>query len=211
MNTQTHGLMGLLVFGGKSKPTAWAGFIGGILPDIPMICACLTGLMQGQSARYIFGDLYFQPRMQYLNGMAHSFILWSLALAIGLLIQRRMAKTGIDDALQFTSPTWPGILIAFSGAGLLHCTVDFLCHREDAHMQFLPISDWRFMSPVSYYDPRHFGTIFGLFEAGLGVLMSALLFRRTSVIWHRALLGLAILTYVLGPIAFMLSFSRHAH
>ena len=41
----------------------------------------------------------------------------------------------------------------------LHCAADLPLHAHDGHRHFFPLSDWRFDSPVSYWDPRHFGHI----------------------------------------------------
>ena len=30
---------------------------------------------------------------------------------------------------------------------------------DDAHRHFYPLSDYRFISLVSYWDPRHYGTV----------------------------------------------------
>ena len=36
-------------------------------------------------------------------------------------------------------------------------------------MQFWPLSSWRFVSPVSYYDPAHFGRVFMIVEIALAI------------------------------------------
>ena len=46
MNTQTHILMGALLFGRKMPRTAWAGAAGGIAPDVPML-AIVAVLLAG--------------------------------------------------------------------------------------------------------------------------------------------------------------------
>ena len=35
--------------------------------------------------------------------------------------------------------------------------MDFLVHHDDAYRHFWPLSDWKFMSPLSYWDPRYYG------------------------------------------------------
>ena len=47
---------------------------------------------------------------------------------------------------------------------LVHCVFDFPVHHDDGHRHFFPISQFRFQSPVSYWDPNHFGKITGLIE-----------------------------------------------
>lgn len=57
------------------------------------------------------------------------------------------------------------------GAGLIsmliHTLGDLPVHHGDGHRHFFPFSDWRFDSPVSYWDPAHFGHIFGWVEFAL--------------------------------------------
>ena len=50
---------------------------------------------------------------------------------------------------------------------LLHVAGDFPVHHDDAHRHFFPLSDWRFASPVSYWDSSHYGDLF--FPAELAV------------------------------------------
>ena len=55
--------------------------------------------------------------------------------------------------------------------------LDILTHVDDGPVLFFPF-EWqlRFISPVSYWDPRYHGRIFGFFEHTLdAVLLLALL------------------------------------
>ena len=54
--------------------------------------------------------------------------------------------------------------IAFFCSVLLHCGVDLALHHDDAHRHFFPLSDWRYASPVSYWDPRRLGRLGALLE-----------------------------------------------
>ena len=51
-----------------------------------------------------------------------------------------------------------GLFVLF-GSMLLHFACDLPLHHDDAHRHFLPLSLWRFESPVSYWDPKRFGWI----------------------------------------------------
>jgi hypothetical protein len=81
---------------------------------------------------------------------------------------------------------------------LLHTFADLLLHREDAHRHFFPFADWRFLSPVSYWDPNHYGQFAGVVEA-LAVGICCTLLYRSAI--HGAsrvivlLLGAAYLAY----------------
>jgi hypothetical protein len=41
---------------------------------------------------------------------------------------------------------------------------DLPLHHEDAHRHFLPFTNWRFISPVSYWDPEYHGRIIAVIE-----------------------------------------------
>lgn len=60
----------------------------------------------------------------------------------------------------------------------LHATLDFLLHHDDAHRHFMPLSDWRFESPVSYWDPDHFGQVMSFVEIAAVIGTCMILWRR---------------------------------
>ncbi len=193
MQTQTHALMGAWLFGKRDPTLMTAGAIAGAAPDLPMFVIVAVLAAQGHRGREIFGHDYFQPWWQQINGLSHSFLLWGLALVVALIARR-------------TRPTarWPAIALAVAAAGLTHAAIDFLCHRDDAHMQFWPLSDWKFMSPVSYYDRRHFGMPVMIGEAVLGLVMAWQLARMAQRRWSRGLIAIVSLPYVatLGMLGF---------
>lgn len=191
MNTQSHILMGVVLFGRSTPRLLWAGLIGGLLPDLPMIVIFTTLKSAGIGDREIFRTLFFQNWWQIANAIGHSFLLWGALLAFGLWLRRRMPRPG-------------SCVTVVAAAALTHCVVDFFVHREDAHMQFWPLSRWKFVSPVSYYDPAHYGLYFGLFEATLGLLMAAILVRRIGNVWARAGIILLALPYLAVPAYFIL-------
>lgn len=206
MNTQTHILLGAVLFGRGIPQRAWLGALGGLLPDMPLIVTVIVLKIAGMPSQRIFGEVYFSEWCQALNGFSHGFILWVGLVAIFALLWRRQrlrVRSGQGDkVLQSNSELWPG-LTAMASSGLLHALIDFLCYREDAHRHFWPVSNWIFVSPVSYYDPRHFWVQFALFEALLGVLLAGFLFWRFRNLWVRLLLGLSIFTYVAIPLIFL--------
>jgi membrane-bound metal-dependent hydrolase YbcI (DUF457 family) len=194
MNTQSHILMGALLFGKPLPRLAIAGALGGLVPDVPMF-AIVAGLrLGGHRFEDIFGQLYWERWWQVCNAISHSFLLWgALAAVSGFLIFNKGHLRAPKAALLFS----------FSGAALVHSCADFLVHREDAHMQFWPLSDWKFVSPVSYYDRAHYGGWFSLFEAALGIVMAALLFTRYRSILARCALALCMALYAAVPAFFI--------
>lgn len=87
-------------------------------------------------------------------------------------------------------------------AALLHLASDLPVHVDDAHAHFWPLSEWRFRSTVSYWNPTHNGNWFALFEIAIGVVLSFVLWRRFHAVWVRALLVLAVIAYLGPPIYF---------
>ena len=62
----------------------------------------------------------------------------------------------------------------------LHAVCDLLLHHDDAHLHFFLLSDWRFRSPVSYWDPNHFGEIVASLEGLVVMVGCIILFRSAS-------------------------------
>jgi len=190
MNTQTHALMGAFFFGKAVPLRAVIGTIGGFLPDLPMISIVFALKATGHSGQQIFEEMYWQNWWQITNALGHSFFLWGGLLLAALLLRREP-----NDFWTLAS--------VFAAAGFLHCCIDFCVHREDAHMHFWPLSRYKFMSPVSYYDPAHYGRIFSICEATLGLVMSLVLMCQFSNLIVRVILIIAAALYVAVPMLFI--------
>ena len=98
-------------------------------------------LWAGTSEGDIWDTKYFEPNWQLFFDLFNS-----IPIAIALIV--------VCYACGFRF----GLLIAASA--LVHMLCDFPLHHDDAHRHFLPLSNWRFASPISYWDPKHFGHIF---------------------------------------------------
>ena len=72
---------------------------------------------------------------------------------------------------------------------------DFLLHHNDGHRHFLPFSDFRFVSPVSYWDPRHYGGIVAPLEALLAVGACGWLLVRERSKAVKAVAGVTLAAY----------------
>ncbi len=78
---------------------------------------------------------------------------------------------------------------------LLHIFGDLPLHHDDAHRHFFPLLDWRFLSPVSYWDPAHHGQWASLVEF-IAVLAAALIMYRWRPLlrpWVSAIFALYLL------------------
>jgi hypothetical protein len=199
MNTQTHVIMSAALFGGAMPKRAGIAALGGVLPDVPMLLIVLALKLSGVPAQRIFEEMYWQNWWQITNGIAHNFWAWGGLLLLALFMRERLGASSAK--IDFWS-----LVFVFALSGFLHSAIDFLCHREDAHMSLWPVTRWKFMSPVSYYDSAHYGRWFSLFEATLGVVLSIVLLRRFSAKLLRGVLGICMFLYVAVPAYFIFLF-----
>ena len=138
MNTTAHLLLGSAAFGSaKSRRVSIAALLGAFVPDVSLYILCGVSIfILGISPHVVFDELYFSDSWQTVFSIDNSFILWGAVFAIA--IARKQA-----------------VLIAFTASALLHLFTDFAMHHDDARAHFWPVTDWRFVSPVSYWDRAH--------------------------------------------------------
>lgn len=180
MNTPAHLIMGAAAFGKPLETrVTLAALLGATIPDASLYALAGWELfVKGTPGDIVFGQLYFSDAWQQIFAVDNSFILWGIALGF---------------ALWFRS-TWA---IALSGAALLHIGFDFPLHNEDARMHFWPLTDWKFYSPISYWDSESGAQVVGVLELTAVVLMTAyLLWRFKSWIWRSFFVLLAGLQVV---------------
>jgi len=115
--------------------------------------------VNGLNLDQVFREAYFSDFWQEIFAINNSAPVFAVVLFAGLLLR-------ID---------W---LWAFGLAALLHVICDLPLHFDDGHPHFWPFSDWIFVSPVSYWDPRHHGVGAGIAEAGLSVVLAVILLHR---------------------------------
>jgi membrane-bound metal-dependent hydrolase YbcI (DUF457 family) len=89
----------------------------------------------------------------------HSLVPWVVAL-LGVLLLRRARPPA-------TAP-----LMAVLGWGS-HVVLDMLTHRSDGYPILWPLSDYRFPTPISYWEPAYHGTAFALVCDGTIALLLA--------------------------------------
>jgi hypothetical protein len=161
MNTPTHALVNLAVLGrGATRREGVIVAVGAVLPDVPIFLFALTSLLLGISGEEMWSRAYFSSRWHWAIDPLHSFPL----IALGFAVARMRGSRGA---------------MLFFASLFLHALLDFPVHVEDAHPQLFPLSDWRFHSPVSYWDPRHHGAAGATAEMLLVVASAATLWRRT--------------------------------
>lgn len=147
MNTPSHAIINLAILGRSQRPDLNLLIVlGGILPDIPIfIFYFWAKFIAKLPFDKIWSEAYYLPLNQNIVALFHSF---PLAI-IGCLI-----------AYYFG---WEKVQILFLSM-ILHSLGDFPVHHDDAHRHFYPFSNYRFISPISYWDPNHYGSIFRLVE-----------------------------------------------
>jgi hypothetical protein len=161
VNTPAHLVVNLACLGGgKGRPHTRAVVVGALLADLPMFFFfAWERFAMGVSQREIWGERYFTPDWQLLFDLFNSIPIALVVAAIGYALRRREIVLG-------------------SLSLVLHALLDLPVHREDGHRHFLPLSEWRFMSPVSYWDPSHHGAWGAGLETLLVLVAAAVLWRR---------------------------------
>lgn len=170
MNTPSHILIGCAAVGSRPASRLWPAFLGGAIPDAPiyLFYAYEKLVLSVPESRIWRLDYFSSPIQPVLDGL-HSFPLILGALALAAAARSELLR-------------W------FCTSLLLHACADFPLHHDDAHRQFFPLSDYRFASPVSYWDPRHHGVLgvsleFAVAAAALAVLLRRHADRRARAAW----------------------------
>ena len=99
-------------------------------------------------------------------------------------------------AVAYLAAAWLGrrFASALFASVLFHSLADLPLHHDDGHRHFWPFSDFRFASPVSYWDPSHHGNSVLTIEAFLVIAVPASFFlwrRDAGLCWAASLAGLA--------------------
>lgn len=189
MNTQTHVLLAAVLLAKPDRrPRNIAVVAGALVPDLAIYTLFVWSKIAGIPEWRVWTELYFAPPWSDAVTVGNSAPLYLALLLVGLAIAARWRI---------------GVLIAFfAGAALIHVASDLPVHAADAHAHLWPFSDWRFRSPVSYWDPNHNGDVFAIAEAVFGVVLSVVLWRRFNATWVRVLLALATVAYLAPPLYF---------
>ena len=150
LNSSAHLIFGLALFGKpENRAVTFAAVTGAAIPDVSLYALAGWELqVKGTDPNVVFGQMYFSDAWQSVFRIDNSFILWGLVLVIGIIAGSR-------------------VMIAICGAALVHLSLDFPLHNNDARAHFWPLTNWTYQSPLSYWDPAHFGRIVGLVEIAM--------------------------------------------
>lgn len=147
MNTPSHAIINLAILGQQDKPQFNLAIVfGAILPDIPIfVFYFVAKVVQKLPEKTIWTEAYYQPFWQNIIALLHSFPLACIAWIIARSQGWKIAE------IIFLSMVW-------------HSVFDLPVHSEDAHRHFFPLSNYRFISPISYWNPKHYGNIVSFVE-----------------------------------------------
>jgi hypothetical protein len=185
MKTPSHAIINLAILAKPQLPQANLIIAsGGILPDIPIFlfyfwAKYMARLPEGT----IWSKAYYEPFVQNIVALFHSIPL----AGIGWLIAYYLG--------------WPSVQILFLSI-ILHSLGDLPVHNDDAHRHFFPFSNYRFISPFSYWDRKHYGSIFSLVEMLLVLLSTYRVFGLVNSYVGKILLILVNGFYLMGTVFF---------
>ena len=150
MNTPSHYIINLAFVGSAiaNKQNA-AITIGAVLPDVPIFMFYFVAkyLLKIPESK-IWSEAYYEPLNQDITALFHSIPL---------------ALIGAGICYYFDWQFGTALFISM----VCHSLLDLPVHHDDAHRHFYPFSDYRFISPFSYWDVRHYAK----YVAGVELLL----------------------------------------
>ena len=172
MQTPGHAVLNLALLGSGSHSALLLPILAGaVAPDVPIVVLYLREhYLRGLPDERIWSESYQQPFWLNLIHGVHSVPLTLLGVLVSL---------GAGSSA----------LAAFFASALLHALEDLPVHAQDAHRHFLPLSQYRFISPLSYWDPRYHGRAVALVEALLVLGAAVWLWPRFGTPGRAALLA----------------------
>ncbi len=180
MNTPSHAIVNLALLIDQQPEAILPIAIGAVLPDVPMFVMYFWARgIRRQCERQIWRETYWTPFWQTINHSFHSIPLAAIA------------------AISAHFAGWQLAELLFLSA-ILHSLGDLPIHNHDAHRHFLPFSHFRFISPLSYWDPRHHGRIVSLVEKLLVLAATLYIFPMLDSWLARGLLVTVNLAYLSG-------------
>jgi len=149
MRTPGHAVLNVALFARHAPPAVVVATVAGaVLPDLPIIWLYLQQKIRGTPTQEIWRVHYQRPFWSNLIHGMHSLPLAAAGLAAGALLGQPVAA-------------------AFFASALLHALCDLPVHGVDAHRHFLPFSQRRFTSPLSYWEVRRHARAVTLVEWAL--------------------------------------------
>ena len=181
MNTPGHYILNLAFLGKTIAPKQNVALtIGAILPDLPIFVFYLVAkFIYKLPENKIWSEAYYEPFWQNVVALFHSIPL------------------AIIGAIIFYYLDWQaGMFLCISM--VCHSLLDLPVHHDDAHRHFYPLSDYRFISPFSYWDIRHYGKYVAFIEMALVIGVNPIAIGLLHSPWTKGLVIAIDLFYVVG-------------
>lgn len=191
MNSPTHTLLALALLSKKGdRKRNWAVFTGSIIPDaVIYVWAPYQILVKGVSGETLWRELYFAEPMQNMIAYFNSIPIYLFLALLGFVMR---------------SKAWGKVMLFFALAALTHMATDLPVHNHDAYRHFWPLSDWRFISPFSYYEREHHAGWVSLVEIVIALTSIFILWKRFPKLWVKIILGSLAAFYIALPIVLRL-------
>ena len=193
-----------------------AAVLGSIAPDASLFIMWGTAKFAGVPEAVIWREWYFADSWQYLSALTNSLPVFLMIAAIAFFAGGRWGSGWVRNSSMAAASTkieqsvghfWATLSLIFASAALLHVVTDFPLHHDDGRPHFWPFSDWIFRSPVSYWDPAHYGDLWSIFEIALAFVLLLVLWRRFNRTLVRSVLIVIGLSYVAMTAYWWLAFS----
>ena len=155
MNTPSHYILNLAFLGNTlDSNNNIAVAVGAILPDIPIfIFYFVAKYIYKLPESKIWSEAYYEPFWQNIVALFHSIPLAVMGTIIFFYLDWK-----------------PGIILCISM--ICHSLLDLPVHHDDAHRHFFPLSNYRVISPFSYWDVNHYGKIVAFIEMALVLIVN---------------------------------------
>ena len=188
MNTPGHYILNLALLGKTIAPQHNLVIaIGAILPDLPIfvfyfVAKFIYRMPEGK----IWSEAYYEPFWHNTVALFHSIPLALLATATCYFFRWQA-----------------GMILGISM--VCHSLLDLPVHHDDAHRHFFPLSDYRFISPFSYWDVNHYGKIVAFIEMALVIIVNPIVLGLLNSPWTKGIVIAIDLFYLLGYYRFYLA------
>lgn len=181
MNTPGHYILNLALLGKTISATEnLAIALGAILPDVPIFVFYLVAkFIYKMPEGKIWSEAYYEPFWQNIVALFHS-----IPLAL------------IGAAICYCFDWKPGLILFVSM--ICHSLLDLPVHHDDAHRHFFPLSNYRLISPFSYWDVNHYGRIVAFIEMALVLGVNPLVLSLLNSPWTKGIVIAIDMFYLYG-------------
>ncbi len=181
MNTPSHYVLNLVLLRKTIAPNANVAIaIGAITPDLPIfIFYAIAKLIYHLPERQIWSETYYTAMVQFWVSLGHSIPIAAIGLCLSFFYHWHFG-------------------IAFFASVICHSLLDFPVHNSDAHRHFFPLSDYKFISPFSYWDINHYGKTVAFIEILLVIIATPLAIYLLKNSFTKGIIVAIDLVYIIG-------------